>query len=275
MNEQKKTFHGKIFSDIQTLPGFLDYEGYNLFLNLNNSNINLNPEFGLEIGVFCGRSLLGIAAAFPHSYVTGVDPFYNDFKNSPAFENEATNLEFISNYMSSEARKNLLKTTIEKLDSKYSLNLTSRVRLVELTQEKFFLSHDFRERYHFAHIDGEHTFSAVKNFLDAMDKILMPDALLIFDDMLHSNFPDIAEAIYTHDQYRKSFWPICFGFNKGVYLFNPQHVENIKLLKLHVKKCYSDQHYDIMNLHDDSFVIVKKPHRKSLIHILKGKIGIY
>jgi len=250
------------YSEINNLPGFMDFDMLNLFYNLQNINPSIDPV--VEIGVFCGRSLAGLACAFYEARIIGVDPFFDDFGNSPAFADEADYLTTASQYLSPSERKSKLIETLKKIDAQFpDINLDKRVRLIEKTQEDFFSQHIGEQFFQLVHIDGEHTFKAIKDCLDRISEFLSNDAWIIVDDILNSGFPDISEAVHTHPDYRKRFWPVFYGFNKGVYIFNPRSLEYISQVKVDLLKKYEGSQFTVRHMHDGSLQVVRNESKRS------------
>src|SRR3989304_1747810 len=100
----RRSVQEKEFDFISQLPGFLNIDVYGLFQKLGRFYPRKNPAI-LEIGIFCGKSFLALGLAFKNpSIIVGVDPFYDDFKNSPALEDEGEYLEEASRHLSREER---------------------------------------------------------------------------------------------------------------------------------------------------------------------------
>ena len=117
---------------ISQLPGFLDIEAYNLFYLLGK--INVSYKNILEIGVFCGRSLAALGCIFPAARIIGVDPFYENFRKSPAYKDEANYLSNASNKQKPEERINNLWKIISLLDKRisrlFSLNSSRSLQIL-------------------------------------------------------------------------------------------------------------------------------------------------
>jgi len=267
------------FAVLSQLNGFLDLEAFRLFFHLAKFR---EPEIPiLEIGVYCGRSLAGLACAFDDVPLVGVDPFYAEFHDSPAFEDEANFLIQASGNLSPGERKKEFWRVVNVLEKKHVTAFRSRIRLKEVTQDEFFKSELGKLKYQLCHVDGEHTFSAVKDCLDVLDELLVRRAWLIIDDLFNPGFPDISEAVHTHKGHRKTFWPVFFGFNKGVYLYRPEPDDFLAAVKAHLAKCYSSAPYAVRLMHDNSIEVnVEVPSvgnpanriRRSLFSRIKCKI---
>jgi hypothetical protein len=248
------------YAIIRELNGFLKFEAFKLFHNISSVN-HMKDIPVLEIGVFCGRSLLGLASAFNEVEVVGVDPFFSDFCQCQTNCDEANFLYQKSNNLSPDQRKIVFNQVLKKLTGKN--NVHYQARLVELTQEDFFTQRNKNEKFQLIHIDGEHTFGAVQNCLDELKSLLVPDSWLVVDDFFNPHFPGISEGVHTHKFYKKTIWPVFYGFDKSVYLYNPTSdtiiSENIDKLK----RLYSDNAYMINLLHDNSIFVYKKPRKFS------------
>jgi predicted O-methyltransferase YrrM len=236
------------YEALQRLPGFMDLEMMMLFEHLAEVMPSEDPV--LEIGVYCGRSLGGLACSFPQSRIVGVDPFYENYAESPAFEDEAAFLSRTSNQLSAEARKRRFWDVVRFLDREFSLNTEARVELREITQEAFLEQHNESEQFQLVHIDGEHTFSAVSECLDALQSLLRPNAWVVVDDLLNPGFPDISDAVHSHAAYRKQLHPVFYGFNKAVYLFSPSSLGLVDAAVTELKRLYEVPGYTTRTMHD-------------------------
>lgn len=207
----------KNYAQLLDIPGFLSFNAFKLFRHLetitsdNNEIKNLKI---LEIGVYCGRSLLGLGLINRGRKVIGVDPFYETFENSSAFEDEANYLKNNSNFQSRDSR---LKKLAEKSES---LGIKNNIEVKTTTQEKF-LEIEIPEKYQLIYLDGEHTYKSLMFFLEKMDSILTQGGFLVIDDFLSFGFPGISEAVHTHRSYKKDIFPVCYGFNKAVFVYKP------------------------------------------------------
>jgi hypothetical protein len=241
---------------LSQLCGFLDLEALELFHFL--ANVLQNPEIPvLEIGVFCGRSLAGLACAFDKVPIVGVDPFFEDFYHSPAYEDEAKFLSWASNSMSPAQRKDHFWQVIDQLGSTRHDELKSRITLKQVTQESFLNSELGKSKFQACHLDGEHTFAGVRSLVDVFDELLVPNSWVIVDDLFNAGFPEISEAIHTHEGHRKSFWPVVFGFNKGVYLFRPDPPELLGEVKAELARAYSSSFYSVRFMRDNAIRVDK------------------
>lgn len=205
------------FQKIQDIPGFLSQNAFHLFSTLSeitNCNTKLTNQNVLEVGVYCGRSLLALGLLNRRNKVVGVDPFYNSFYNSPAYPEEAK-------YMADKSLNTDANTRIDILKSKISaLSLENTVELRIETQESF-IEHAKSGKYKLAYVDGEHSYKSISFFLNNMDKLLVKDSLLVIDDILSAGYPGISEALHRHKSFKKTLIPICYAFNKGVFIYKP------------------------------------------------------
>jgi hypothetical protein len=247
------------FEILKQLHGFLSLDAFSLFCNIASVSQQAGVPV-LEIGVYCGRSLAALACAFDTVPIVGVDPFYESFHNSPAYDDEADYLEFSSSELSPEQRKNEFWKVVGHLEERLNTNFRSRISLREVTQDDYFQQDLGRVKFQALHIDGEHTFSAVKACLDVLNELLMPNSWLIVDDVLNSGFPDISEAVHTHVGHRTDFWPVFFAFNKGVYMFRPESHECLATVKTELAARYTSPRYVVRRLHDDALEI----HRRAI-----------
>lgn len=245
------------FDIISHLRGFLTVDAFELFCNLRKLSCIPDKPI-LEIGVFCGRSLASLACAFENVKIVGVDPFYNSFRDSPAFEDEAEHLASVSNQMSPEERIKVFWGIIDLLDKKNKTNLKILIKLERVTQDEFFRKRVNVNKYQLIHIDGEHTYNAVKNCLDMLDKILHLEGWLVIDDLFNLGYPDISEAVHLHKNFRKTFWPIFYGFNKGVFIYKPYSISQISSIKENLYEMYTDDIYGVKRAHDMALAVYRK-----------------
>lgn len=210
------------FKKIQDIPGFLSQNAFHLFSVLSeitDHNTKLTNQKVLEIGVYCGRSLLALGLLYRRNKVVGVDPFYNSFYNSPAYPEEAK-------YMADKSLNTNANTRIDILKSKINdLSLENTVELRIETQERFIKDAKLG-KYKLAYVDGEHSYKSINFFLNNMDKLLVKDSLLVIDDILSAGYPGISEALHRHKSFKKTIIPICYAFNKGVFIYKPT-IKNI------------------------------------------------
>jgi len=238
---------------ITKLPGHIGANAFRLFKVLSEI-LDKKDGTALEIGVFCGRSLLALSYAFPESKIVGIDPFYENLSNSPSDDKqEGDRLKNKSGQQTREQR-------IDNFNKISSINnRNKKIELKFLTQKQF-LDGKIMEKFLLVHIDGEHTFKAVVDFLDEAEKVLKENALIIVDDFFNAGYPGISEAVYTHKNYKKTIFPIFYGFNKAVFIYKPSTRENVEILinklisKYNNKKEYSKK----INSNDGSITIQEK-----------------
>lgn len=250
----------RIYRIITKLPGFLTEESFELFILLGMYNNTVNQKI-LEIGVFCGRSLLALSYAFKNSsLVVGVDPMYENFFNSPAMKGEDIMLYKLSRGTTPAGRINNINYVKNELSDLIKLNL--KIKLVRKTQDEFFK--DSNIKFNIIHVDGEHTYSALTNFLNNLDKHIDHGGMIIFDDIINPGVPGIAEAIFGHHYYKNRLFPVCYGFNKGVFLYKPNNRNMINLIKM-LTTYYENNKYVVKNLEDKSIVVEKIYSRKEIL----------
>lgn len=254
------------FDIISRLRGFLTLDGFGLFCNLRQLSYMPGKPV-LEIGVFCGRSLAGLACAFEQVEVVGVDPFYEDFNNSPALEGEAEYLALAAKNMSAEERISVFWKIVDSITRKKANNLRTRIRLLRTTQDEFFRQRLGEERYQLVHVDGEHTYEAVNSCLDMLDNLLVPGAWLVIDDLLNWGFPDISRAVHTHRGFRRAFWPVFYGFNKGVFMVKPDCRARVSTAKERIYAAYSSrpEHYVVRRTCDMAVVAYRRPKPRATV----------
>lgn len=244
------------FEILREVQGWLDIEGLQIFHFL--SRILNCREPIIEIGVFCGRSLLALGCAFKNSQIVGVDPFFDDFYNSPAFHDEAKHLSRGAGGLTRKERIEIIYKTAEILDKKNNTNLKNRLKLEEKTQKQFLDSRDKFQKYRMIYIDGEHTFEAITEIINSFDSLLYESSFVVVDDILNPGFPGIAEAVFRHPIFKKNLFPVFYGFNKGVFIFRPESDDFIKCVTDSFKSLYANDSYDTRILHDKSIEIGEK-----------------
>lgn len=211
---------GQVYNEykkILVVPGFFSFEAFKLFSELKKisaQNEKTSKLGVLEIGVYCGMSLLGIGLIYKKIKVIGVDPFYETFEGSPTFNEEAKYLANKSKNQGGNTRLNILLKTIS------DLKLSESISVKKMTQESF-LEGETLTKNQLVYLDGEHTYKSIKYFLDKIDLVLSSDGFLVLDDFFNQSFPGISEAIHTHNIYKKDLFPAFYGFNKAVFVYKP------------------------------------------------------
>ncbi|MEO8637382.1 MAG: class I SAM-dependent methyltransferase [Candidatus Taylorbacteria bacterium] len=216
----------EIYKKIADVPGFLSFEAFKLFSCLkqisleDSSNVK---QFGiLEIGVYCGMSLLGLGLIYKDKKIVGVDPFFESFDET-SFNAETEFLRHKSNNLSGAERYNRLQ------EKGNILGIGNRIDVKKMTQ-KDFLEKIKPCKYQMIYVDGEHTYQSIVSFLERIDELLPYDGFLVLDDFLNAGFPGLSEAIHLHPSYKKSLFPVCYAFNKAVFLYKPKekYLEEVK-----------------------------------------------
>lgn len=249
----KCSIQGREFAFISSLPGFLSRDAYDLLCKLSPACSEKAPAV-LELGVFCGRSLLALGFAFGNvSQVIGVDPFYENFKNSPALEGEGEFLDQASFALTRYERIALLDRAL-KGSEEFRPGLSARLILRQMTQCSFFETKKDSERFDVVHVDREHTFGAVYEFLEQADRTLNYNSLVIIDDFLNPGFPGISEAVHTHSTYKKELFSVLYGFNKAVFVYRPQSRET-SVLSDRLAAAYRADGKLVRPLGDDSIAV--------------------
>lgn len=238
------------YDTIKKLHGCLGSDAFKLFKNLSKLK-DKDVNKALEIGVFCGRSLLGIAFAFKTTEITGVDPFFENFSDSTALENEAM-------YLQNKSGNTTKKQRIENiwLVAGRFPELKKRLKLKQYTQEIFLTKNT--EKFNLIHIDGEHSYKAVFDIINQFKNILSSDSLVIIDDMPNPGFPEISEAVYVHPDYNKNIFPVFYGFNKSVFVYSPVNKHTLSDLKNKLYNLYNSKIYTTRIMHDGSIMADRK-----------------
>ncbi|MEX2006649.1 MAG: class I SAM-dependent methyltransferase [Candidatus Saccharimonadales bacterium] len=250
---EPKTAQDIEFEFISLLPGFLDRDAYELFCKLGQIFQKKTPEI-LEVGIFCGKSFLALGLAFKSpSRLVGVDPFYEDFKDSPALEDEGEYLEQASEYLTGKQRLALLEKTLAN-SKNFRADLPAKFTILEMTQDDFFKTKKVSEKFDVVHIDGEHTFQAVYDFFDQVDTTLNTSSIVIVDDFLNPGFPEISEAVHIHPTYKKEVFPVFYGFNKAVFLYKPVTAQ-VKKFSSQLSKAYRSEGRAVRPLVDGSVTV--------------------
>lgn len=264
------------FALVANLRGFFELDAYLLISALRALVFHPRAPV-LEVGVFCGRSLAAIASLYPEVRIHGVDPFYADFEGSPAFADEAGLLRAKAAGQTPDARIAALKKTLAALDRHNGTSLEKNLVLHRTTEAEFLSGN--REQFQLVHIDADHSFAAVSNSLDHMQKTLMPNGWLVFDDFLNPGFPDISEAVHTHPLFRRGLWPIVYGANKGVFLRAESEEGLVRDLRARLAAHFEAMGTAVRKMHDGApmvelaeFAQPAKP-RKTLAQRLRRLAG--
>jgi hypothetical protein len=263
----KKNFIKQSFNDISKLKGFLNFESYQLFFVLQKIVESKSPI--LEIGVFCGKSLLGLAMAFKNRVVWGVDPFYENFFQSLAAGYEAEMLINKSDDIGPSDRINKIHQIRKLLQRKYDYPKDSEIILKRKTQAEFLQQN--HPVFSVCHVDGEHTAKAINEVLDSLKEILEPGGWLIVDDLFNNEFPMIAEAIYGHSNFKKEYFPVLVGFNKGLFLYNPAP-EKLEEATAHFQLYYEKQGSYHIRSYNDKSLSIKRNYQSNIIWLISNKI---
>lgn len=262
------------FRHLERLPGFLDVDAFRLFCILGGLNSEISAHV-VEIGVFCGRSLTGLALAFPEARVVGVDPMFDDFDNEYALEGEGAFLAEVANGATPDDRLKTLRRVLHDLESDGEDGLVNRVSVSRVTQTTFLAELEGPATNQVVHLDGEHTYAAVEEALDHLPALLVGGGWLIVDDFSNPGFPEIAEAIHRHASFRADLSPAVFGFNKGIFLFRAD-AERRRASLERIEREWKSLDYVVRRLGDGALVIhAAQPTERgmrggSLLHRLRG-----
>ncbi len=245
----------RIFAILSGLDGFLSEDALFLFFAFDKI-VNTKGKDILEIGVFCGKSYLGLAAAFPEAKrIVGVDPFYEDFKISPALEGEGAYLANISHTSTPNERIEKIHIVSEILDNEANIKVSKRLTIEKTTQDTYFRDHK-KAKFAICHVDGEHTHEAVTSLLNKLPSFMEDNGLVVIDDILNIGFPGIAEAIFTHRNYKKTFFPVIYAFNKGIFIYKSSEKRRLEIIH-DLTKIFSGNTYTVRRLHDKSIMVYR------------------
>lgn len=239
------------FEEISDMDGFLSLHAFELFQKINNA-INSKKIRILEIGVFCGKSLLGLALSFPNSIdIQGIDPFWDKF-NKQELEGDADFLSEASHFASPKKRIYNILDSIHKLKNRISYPSLDNITLKAITQEQLLKKRNIK-KYDLIHVDGEHTFKSVNTLIDNFHNLLNRDSLIIFDDILNPGYPGIAEAVFSNINFKKKYFPILYGFNKGLFLYSSSKVLLNKLQNRLRSEYHALDDFNVREFSDHSF----------------------
>jgi hypothetical protein len=246
----------KLISDfkiISELNGFIDINVMNLLNNIHEIH-SLKNAPALELGVFCGRSLVALASITSVKTV-GVDPFFDDFNNHYALPEEAKYLKKKSGGHTPQQRIDKIYEVLNQIDQKNETKISKLVKLEKSTQEEFLRNRDINEKFQFIYIDAEHSFKAVKDVLDEFNSLLLPSSWVVIDDFLAPGFPGITEAVYRHSSFKNTLFPIMYGFNKAIFIFRPDSNTMVTNLQKQLYLKYKENEYLINPQHDGTLYV--------------------
>jgi hypothetical protein len=252
-----ETEQDREYEFLSRLPGFLDRDAYDLFCKLGLCSLP-SPAI-LEIGIFCGRSFVALGLAFKGAAsLTGVDPFYESFTDSPALENEGEYLEAASGHLSRLERIRLVEDAIQGT-AEFDPHLPEKFVVRQDSQEDYFgwlkRNGQPRTRFGVVHVDGAHTFQAVYDFLTDAERLLDDGAIVIIDDFLNPGFPGISEAVHTHSVYKTQLFPVLFAFNKAIFIYRPRQASDVTRLSDTLSGAYGHANRPVRQLADGSATV--------------------
>lgn len=236
---------------ISLLPGFMGADAFKLFKILAEISQKNNAPL-LEIGVFCGKSLLALSYAFPDNKIVGVDPFF-DWTDTSEPEDAGHAVLYHS-----KARQQTREQRIKSFNQISFINGKDKnIQLDIVTQEKF-LAYDVERKFQLVHLDGEHNYKAIRDFFNQADKILEQNSLIIIDDFFNPAYPGIVEALYTDSNWLTNIFPLFYGFNKAVFLYRPYTKGSVTDLIQQISARIDSRIYHTnINQHDGSLVVSK------------------
>ena len=102
------------------------------------------------------------------------------------------------------------------------------VRIFETSSKKFSesrkMSGDLHKKVRFLHIDGNHTFDNVAEDMEIAEKLVTDDGLVVLDDFLNPNYPQVQAATYRHLYTKNSrFAVFLIGGNKAFLCNKKNH----------------------------------------------------
>jgi len=244
------------YKTLLQLAGFLQEDAFRLFCLMGRlSSTPAAPV--LEVGVFCGRSLAALALAFPDAEAVGVDPMFEELDNEYALEGEGEYLAQAAGHASPERRLAVLSEVLKALETDGETGIASRIRIERITQTQFLGSPAADRANQLVHLDGEHTYAAVKEALDHLPRLLLPGGWLVMDDFSNPGFPEISEAIHRHIHFRDELLPVVYGFNKGVFLWRATATHLSDVLE-NMDGAWRTTNYLVRRMTDGSMVIDRK-----------------
>lgn len=154
----------------------------------------------LEIGVDRGKSFIHFALHEKTEKVVGID----------LFANQSANVDHSGFGKIDELEAQLRKFGLEK---------SAKITLIHSDSRNIKASDLLTEFGHFSmcHIDGGHSLLVVLNDLEIAKQVVQPNGMIIVDDFLRPDWPDVSKAVFFWLESNKNYRIACIGNNK-VYL---------------------------------------------------------
>jgi predicted O-methyltransferase YrrM len=188
----------------------------------------------LEIGVHRGKSAILFLLGTHVCKVVVID----------LFENQFANLDRSGSGSLQEFKMNLSKFRIDL--SKLSIISADSTRLDEKQ-----IRENLKDSFDIAHIDGGHSKEVVMSDLLISSKLLSPHGVIIVDDFLRPDWPEVGSAVFEWIESQKKFTIFCIGHNK-VFITSTQFaflwrevIEKNQSLGFFLRKRYKISGFDV------------------------------
>ncbi|MBM3418918.1 MAG: class I SAM-dependent methyltransferase [Bacteroidetes bacterium] len=163
---------------------------------LSSNNETLTPRLALEIGVHRGKSAILFLLSPSIQKLVAVD----------LFENQLANVDKSGSGRLNEFLENIKKFQID----------SSKVEIIS-TDSTLLTPEEIQAKYQFfniIHIDGGHTKMVVLHDLNLSGQILSSSGVIIVDDFLRPDWPEVGQAVYEWLSLNTTFKIFCIGSNK-------------------------------------------------------------
>lgn len=137
--------------------------------------LNQVPGDVAEIGVYHGRTFILLAKMLrPGEAIVGIDPF--------AMKGESFRQAF---------EGNLAAHGVAAAQVRIQQGLSKDLSADQIAAL-------FPNPVRFFHIDGDHSYDAIQVDLALAERLLHPEGIIVMDDFLHSQHPDVTESIFDY-----------------------------------------------------------------------------
>ena len=173
---------------------WIDAEIMRTLLSSNDKSLILRNA--LEIGVHRGKSAILFLLSPNIEKLIAVD----------LFENQLGNVDNSGSEKMKEFLRNIEKFQIDmsRLDIIETDSTTLKVEEIQIRCKLIDI----------IHIDGGHVKAVVLSDLNLAKRILSNHGVIIVDDFLRPDWPEVGQAVYEWLNSEKSFQIFCIGFNK-------------------------------------------------------------